>query len=162
MKVLGVAGFSGSGKTTLIEKLLPRLRSAGLRVCVIKQSHHDFAVDVPGKDSWRFRAAGADAVLLTSPHRWMLVRELHGGGEPGLEAHLRRIPPCDLVLVEGYKHADIAKLEVWRAANAQPWLHPCETGFIAVAADRAPPGKIRHFPIDDIDTLTAFVLEYAL
>ena len=48
-----------------------------------------------------------------------------------------------------------------RAANAQPWLHPCETGFIAVAADRAPPGKIRHFPIDDLDTLTTFVLEYA-
>lgn len=161
MKALGIAGFSGSGKTTLIEKLLPRLRAAGLRVAVIKQSHHDFAVDVPGKDSWRHRAAGAQEVLLTSPHRWMLVNELRGAPEPGLAEHLRRLSPCDLVLVEGYKHAEIPKLEVWRAANARAWLHPEDTHFIAVAADQTPPGTIRHLPIDDIEAILAFILEYA-
>ena len=161
MKALGIAGYSGSGKTTLIEKLLPRLRAAGLRISMIKQSHHDFEVDVPGKDSWRFRAAGANEVLLTSPHRWMLVNELRGAPEPGLQAHLQRLSPCDLVLVEGYKHAAIPKLEVWRAPNGRPWLHPEDANFIAVAADQAPPGKIKHLPLDDIGAITAFILEYA-
>lgn len=161
MKALGIAGFSGSGKTTLIEKLLPRLRSAGLRVSVLKQSHHDFEVDVPGKDSWRHRAAGAQEVLLTSPHRWMLVNELRGAREPGLDEHLERLSPCDLVLVEGYKHADIPKLEVWRGANERSWLHPDDANFIAVAADQTPPGQIKYLPIDDIEAILAFILEYA-
>jgi len=158
MKALGIAGYSGSGKTTLIEKLLPRLRAAGLRVSVIKQSHHDFEVDVPGKDSWRHRAAGAQEVLLTSPHRWMLVNELRGAPEPGLHEHLGRLSPCDLVLVEGYKHADIPKLEVWRAANGRAWLHPDDANFIAVAADQTPPGKIKHLSIDDIEAISVFIL----
>jgi molybdopterin-guanine dinucleotide biosynthesis protein B len=158
MKVLGIAGYSGSGKTTLIEKLMPRLRAAGLRVSVIKQSHHDFAVDVPGKDSWRHRAAGAQEVLLTSPHRWLLVNELRGAPEPGLHEHLGRLSPCDLVLVEGYKHADIPKLEVWRAANGRAWLYPDDANFIAVASDQMPPGKVKHLFIDDIEAISGFIL----
>jgi molybdopterin-guanine dinucleotide biosynthesis protein B len=162
MKVLGMAGYSGSGKTTLIEKLLPRLREAGLRVAVVKQSHHDFTADVPGKDSWRFRAAGATEVLLTSPYRWMLVHELQGEAEPELGLHLQRLSPCDLVLVEGYKHADLPKLEVWRAANGQPWLHPDDPRFIAVVSDQVPEGRIRHFQLNDIEAILAFLIEYTL
>ena len=160
MKVLGIAGYSGSGKTTLIERLLPRLRAAGLRVSVIKQSHHDFEVDVPGKDTWRFRSAGANEVLLTSAYRWMLVDELRGAPEPALHEHLRRLSPCDLVLVEGYRQADIPKLEVWRAANARNWLHPDDAHFIAVVADQAPPSMIKYLPIDDVEAVMAYILEY--
>jgi molybdopterin-guanine dinucleotide biosynthesis protein B len=64
------------------------------------------------------------------------------------------------VLVEGYKHAACPKLEVWRAANERPWLHLGDANFIAVAADQNPPGDIRHFSIDDLPAITAFVLEY--
>ena len=135
MKTLGIAGYSGSGKTTLIEKLLPLLNAAGLKVSVIKQSHHDIEVDVVGKDSWRHRQAGAHETLLSSPHRWMLIGELRGAEEPSLADHLARLSPCDLVLVEGYKHADLPKLEIWRAAHARPWLHPQDPRFIALAAD---------------------------
>jgi molybdopterin-guanine dinucleotide biosynthesis protein B len=160
MKVLGIAGYSGSGKTTLIEKLLPRLAAAGLAVSVIKQSHHDFEVDKPGKDSWRHRQAGAREVLLTSPHRWMLVGELRGAPEPTLGAHIARLSPCDLVLVEGYKHADLDKIEVWRAANGKPWLHPDDPRYIAVAADQGPPGKPPLLPLDDADAIARFILDW--
>jgi len=160
MKALGFAGYSGAGKTTLIERLLPLLGAEGLGVSVIKQSHHDFSVDLPGKDSWRHRQAGAREVLLTSPHRWMLVGELRGAPEPGLAVHLARLSPCDLVLVEGYKHADLDKIEVWRAANGKPWLHPDDPRCIAVAADAPPPGTLPHFHPDDPESLTAFILDW--
>ncbi|MEW5769250.1 MAG: molybdopterin-guanine dinucleotide biosynthesis protein B [Pseudomonadota bacterium] len=160
MKALGFAGYSGSGKTTLIEALLPRLLARGLRVSVIKQSHHDFEVDVPGKDSWRHRQAGAQEVLLTSPHRWMLVRELRGEVEPELAAHLARLSPCELVLVEGFRHAALPKVEVWRAANDRPWLHADDPHIIAVAADAAPPGALPHLNLNDVEAIAAFILEW--
>jgi molybdopterin-guanine dinucleotide biosynthesis protein B len=157
MKVLGLAGYSGSGKTTLIERLLPRLRGDGLVVAVVKQSHHDVTVDVPGKDSWRHRQAGAHEVLLSSPQRWMLVHELAGAAEPPLAALLARLSPCDLCLVEGFRHGDLAKIEVWRAANNQPWLHPHDPGIIAVAADAPPPGDLPHFGLDDVAATHQFI-----
>ena len=60
MKVIGLAGWSGAGKTTLLTRVIPHLLKEGLRVSVIKHAHHAFDVDVPGKDSWRHREAGAD------------------------------------------------------------------------------------------------------
>lgn len=160
MKTLGFAGYSGSGKTTLIESLLPLLAARGVAVSVIKQSHHDFEVDVPGKDSWRHRQAGAREVLLTSPHRWMLVHELRGGPEPDLTAHIGRLSPCDLVLVEGFRHAALPKIEVWRSANGRPWLHPDDPHIIAVACDAEPPGNLRHLNLNDAAAVAAFIMEW--
>lgn len=158
MKAFGIVGYSGSGKTTLIERLLPLFNARGLKVAVLKQSHHDFEIDVPGKDSWRHRQAGASEVLVTSPYRWALVHELRGAPEPALEEHIARLSPCDLTLVEGFKHAALPKLEVWREANAKPWLHPHDPNILAVAADAAPSG-IRHLPLNDAEAIAAFILE---
>jgi molybdopterin-guanine dinucleotide biosynthesis protein B len=160
MKALGFAGFSGSGKTTLIEALLPRLAAQGLVVSVIKQSHHDFEVDVPGKDSWRHRQAGAREVLLTSPHRWMLVHELRGRPEPNLATQIGRLSPCDLVLVEGFRHAALPKIEVWRRANGRPWLHTEDPHIIAVAADAEPSTPLPLLNLNDVAAVTAFIMEW--
>jgi len=160
MKALGFAGYSGSGKTTLIEALLPRLTGQGLAVSVIKQSHHDFEVDVPGKDSWRHRQAGAREVLLTSPHRWMLVHELRGRPEPDLATQIGRLSPCDLVLVEGFRHAALPKIEVWRQANGRPWLHPNDPHIIAVAADGEPPGGLPRLNLNDVTAVAVFIMEW--
>jgi len=65
------------------------------------------------------------------------------------------------VLVEGYKHADIPKLEVWRSANERPWLHLDDANFIAVAADQVPPSQVKYLSIDDIEAILAFIFEYA-
>lgn len=160
MKVFGIAGYSGAGKTTLIEKLLAELCGRGLAVSVIKQSHHDVTLDPPGKDSWRHRQAGAHEVLLTSPHRWMLAAELRGTPEPPLTEHIRRLADCDLVLVEGYRHADLPKLEVHRAANGQPWLHPDDPNILALASDAAA-GNLPCFDLDDSAAIANFILEHA-
>jgi molybdopterin-guanine dinucleotide biosynthesis protein B len=160
MKVFGIAGYSGAGKTTLIEKLLAELCGRGLAVSVVKQSHHDVTLDPPGKDSWRHRQAGAREVLLTSPHRWMLAVELRGAPEPTLTEHIRRLADCDLVLVEGYRHADLPKLEVHRTATGQPWLHPDDPNILALASDAAA-GNLPCFALDDSAAIANFILEHA-
>ena len=70
MKVIGLAGWSGAGKTTLLTRLIPHFIAEGLRVSVIKHAHHEFDVDVPGKDSWVHRQSGAAEVLVSSTRRW--------------------------------------------------------------------------------------------
>lgn len=158
MKTLGFAGYSGSGKTTLIERLLPLMRADGLVVAVVKQSHHDVEVDQPGKDSWRHRQAGASEVLLTSPRRWMLVHELDGAPEPELAELLPRLSPCDLCLVEGFRHGGHAKLEVHRNELGQPWLYPGDPNILAVLGD-PPPTPMRHFALDEIRGIYQFILD---
>ena len=135
MNVVGFAGFSGSGKTTLIEAIIPLLVARGLRVSLIKHAHHSFDVDQPGKDSYRHRAAGATQVLVASQQRWVLMHELRDAAEPSLDQHLQRIADCDVVLVEGFKRAAIAKIEVHRAGVATSLLYPGDPHIVAVATD---------------------------
>ena len=161
MKVFGIAGYSGSGKTTLIERVLPLLAVRGVRVAVIKHTHHDFDIDRPGKDSWRAREAGAVAVLLASDHRTAVLTE-HRDTPPRLEDLLNMLPPCDLVLVEGYKREAIPKLEVHRAETAKPWLFPDDPTILAVASDVMPPDGFPRIDLDAVQQLADFILDHAL
>lgn len=135
MQVLGLAGWSGSGKTALIEQLIALCVADGLRVATIKHTHHDFDLDHPGKDSWRHRQAGATEVLLASNQRWALLHELNDAPQPTLSELLGRLGPCDVVLIEGCKFAEVPKLEVYRAALGKPALYPADNAIIAVVTD---------------------------
>ena len=139
LKLLGLAGYSNSGKTTLLENLIPLLTAHGLRIAVIKHAHHDFEIDKPGKDSYRHRKAGASQVLIASAQRWVLMHELAHEAEPALAELCARLSPCDLVLVEGYKHAAIPKLEIYRHASGHPYLHPSDPHILAVVTDNPNP-----------------------
>jgi molybdopterin-guanine dinucleotide biosynthesis protein B len=158
MKVFGFAGWSGSGKTTLIEQLIPRFVKRGLSVSLIKHAHHTFDVDQPGKDSYRHRHAGASEILVTSSRRWVLMHELRGAHEPPFEEQLKRMSPCDLLLVEGFKFAPIPKLEVWRAETGEPLLHPNDPHIVAVACDAKVETKLPLLDLNDVDGIASFIL----
>jgi len=140
-QVLGVIGWSGSGKTTLLEYLLAALAAGGMRVNVIKHSHHDIVLEPPHKDSARLRTAGAGEVLIASPYRYAIQHELRGDPEPSLREHLARLAPARLTLVEGYKWEAFPKLEVFRPELGRAPLYPDDAWVVAVAASvPAPPG----------------------
>lgn len=141
--LLGVVGKSGSGKTTLLEYLVTQLAHQGLKVNVIKHSHHDLELEPPGKDSARLRAAGAAEVMVASPFRYAIVHELRGAPEPSLEQQLARLAPADLTLLEGFKAYAIDKLEVYRVEHGRPPLYPDDVHVIAVAADHPRPPELR-------------------
>ena len=110
--VLAVSGLHNSGKTTLLEKLLPALRSRGLKVGIIKHDGHDFTPDVPGTDSYRLREAGAEGVAVYSGQRYLLT-EMFRLTEQDLLALFER-HGYDLVLLEGFKDSGWPKIEVVR------------------------------------------------
>ena len=136
-QALGFAAFSGTGKTTLLRQLIPLLKAKGLRVGLIKQSHHDVEIDQPGKDSHALRLAGASPVMLCSPFRRAVITEHEERRERGLAEELACFDPAaaDLILVEGFKHESFPKIELHRPALGRPLLFPGDPAVIAVAAD---------------------------
>jgi len=162
MKVIGLAGWSGAGKTTLLTRAIPLLLKKGLRVSVIKHAHHAFDVDVPGKDSWRHREAGATEVLVSSSQRWALMHELRGAGEPRLLELLSRMSQVDLVVIEGFKREPHTKIEVHRAANAKPLLFPDDPGVVGIATDTAVETSLPTAHLDDIEAIAVMLQRLAV
>jgi len=162
MKVIGLAGWSGAGKTTLLTGVIPHLLKEGLRVSVVKHAHHAFDVDVPGKDSWLHRQAGAEEVLVSSARRWALMHELRGAGEPRLQDLLKKLTRVDLAIVEGYKAGPHRKIEVHRAANGKPWLFPEDDGIVGIASDVAVETRLPTAHLDDIPAVAALMQRLAM
>ena len=160
MKTIGIAGYSGSGKTTLIEKVIPCLVMEGFRVSLIKHAHHEFDLDHPGKDSHRHRMAGATEVLVSSSQRWALMHELRGVTEPTLEEQLRHFAPCDVVIVEGWKHHAMPKIEVHRKLSEKPLLFPNDTSVVAVASDESLATALPQFDLDDAEAVAQFIIKF--
>jgi molybdopterin-guanine dinucleotide biosynthesis protein B len=162
-RVIGLAGWSGSGKTTLISKVLPRLIGRGLRVSTLKHAHHGFDLDKPGKDSFVHRAAGATEVIISSAKRWAILHELREEEEWDLGALLAKMSPVDLVLVEGFKRDAFPKVEIHRAENGKPLLHPDDPHIVAIAADTAlPQAKVPVIDLNDIDVIADALQRHAM
>jgi molybdopterin-guanine dinucleotide biosynthesis protein B len=162
VRIFGIVGRRNSGKTHLVTRLVRLATSRGLRASTVKHAHHAFEVDQPGKDSWLHRDAGAYEVLVASAARWALLHEHRGTAEPPLAELLARMSPCDLLLVEGFKHEVNPRLEVYRASCGQAPLTLSDDGICAVATDdtevfRGRPG-LQCLPLDD----EAAVLDYIL
>lgn len=158
MRIIGLAGWSGSGKTTLITKLIPSLTARSLRVSTLKHAHHGFDLDQPGKDSFMHRAAGATEVIVSSARRFAILHELRDEPEWDLRDLVARMSAVDLVLVEGFKRDAFPKIEIHRAANGKPLIHPDDPYIVAIAADTAlPEAKVPVVDLDDVEAVAELV-----
>lgn len=162
--VLGIcAQSSGMGKTTLLTALLPVLIQRGIRLSLIKQTHAEFDIDRPGKDSYRLREAGAAQVLLSSPKRWVLMTEQSCGmDDERLLEMVQHLNPClaDLVLVEGFRHASIPKIEVFRAGGDQSPLAPFDAAILAMVTDTPVAFDIPQFNPEETLRIADFIVAW--
>lgn len=159
MNIMGIAGYSGSGKTTLVVRLIPEIRRRGHTVSTVKHTHHNVAIDDKGSDSRRLRDAGAVEVMVRAGDHWALMHEHRDAPEPSLDDLAAMMNPVDILLVEGFKQHDHAKIEVHRQATGKPLLCPDDPAIAAIAADT----RLKHialpqFDIDDIAAIADFVL----
>lgn len=163
MRIIGLAGWSGAGKTTLIQRLLPELIGRGARVSTLKHAHHRFDIDHPGKDSYAHRMAGASEVLVSSASRFALIHELNGAPEWTLQRLLGKLAPVDYVIIEGFKRDRHPKIEVFRAANGKPPLHPDDPMIRAIATDQpAAASPLPQVGLDDIGAIANLVINLAV
>ncbi len=164
--VLGFVAASGTGKTTLLTKLIPILKQNGLRIGLIKHSHHNFEIDRPGKDSFRLREAGASPVMLVSRYRRAMITELVAEHEPRLDEQLRQFDQAelDLILVEGFKAEKFPKIELHRPSLEQPLLYPNDTDIIAIATDTAleTPAYLMQLDLNRPEAIAVFIHNFVI
>lgn len=162
--ILGFAAFSGTGKTTLLVQLLPILRAHGLKIAMIKHAHHKFDVDIPGKDSYELRKAGASPMLISSSRRIAIMIDKEEETEPDLQDLLGYINPdtIDLVLIEGFKQWPLPKIELYRPDVGKPLQFPDDKNIIAIAHDGELP-TAASIPVMDInqpEQIAQFILQF--
>jgi molybdopterin-guanine dinucleotide biosynthesis protein B len=156
--VITIVGHSNSGKTTLIEKLIPELKRRGYRVGTIKHAHHGFSMDQKGKDTYRHRAAGADAVLAASPGQIALVKTI---SENSLDSLLPYFQDMDIVLVEGFKQDKKPKIEVFRSLIQQTPLFPEDDLLVAFVTDSPYSARVPVFQFDDVQAICDVIEKYS-
>jgi molybdopterin-guanine dinucleotide biosynthesis adapter protein len=154
--IISIVGKSDSGKTTLIEKLVPELTRRGYRVATIKHDMHGFEVDREGKDSWRHKQAGAHTVVISSPQKIALIRDV----EKDLaldEIRGRWIQDVDLILSEGYKKDIQPKIEVFRKEKHKKLLCTKKDNLVAIVSNQKFAVGVPCFNLEDMRGLSNFI-----
>lgn len=171
LPVIGIcASSSNAGKTTLIKQLINELSKRNIRVSVIKHAHHQFDIDHPGKDSYEIREAGAVQTLVASGKRWALITEMQRTSNPPAEADLQamiaQINPdyADLIVVEGFKNAEIPKIEVHRPSLNVALASEVDRHFIAIASDAPLPAgtSLPVLDLNNIQQIADFIIEVTI
>ncbi|MCK4951325.1 MAG: molybdopterin-guanine dinucleotide biosynthesis protein B [Gammaproteobacteria bacterium] len=162
LPVLGFVAYSGTGKTTLLVKLIPVLKDKGLRVGIIKYTHHQVEIDQPGKDSFRLRKSGATQTLLASNSRWALITENEQDTQLSLDDMVSRLDSdlLDIALIEGYKKGDFPKIELHRTELNNPLFYPNDDSIIAIASDEVPltPDDLPVLDINQPEEIANFII----
>jgi len=159
MKAIHIIGRKNSGKTTLIVELIQHFAVRGINVGSVKHTHHRHELDIPGKDSFRHREAGANPVAILSPGMSAVFRPNASGEATDGFAWIEPLfAGCELVLVEGNSSTSQTKLEVWRQEVGNPPMALDDPGVQAVISDDAPAVKQPVWGRKDVDELAERIL----
>jgi len=154
-----VAASSNSGKTTLIEKIVVILKARGLRVAVIKDARGGFELDRPGKDSWRFKQAGADTVVLAGAGEIAIMKTIDP--RPALSELARSITDVDVVITEGFRNEAQNKIEVFRHQVSGEYPRCLnDPSFLALVSDTPFEVTIPCFDLNDAEGVADFVQSF--
>jgi len=154
--IISIVGKSDSGKTTLIEKLVPELTRRGYRIATVKHDTHGFEVDREGKDSWRHKQAGAHTVVISSPNKVALIRDVEKDFTLE-EIREKLIQDVDLILSEGYKKDVQPKIEIFRKEKHKELLCSKEDHLIAVVTNKPFKIGVPCLGLDDTAGLADFI-----
>jgi len=146
--IVSIVGTSDSGKTTLIEKLVPELVRRGYRVATVKHDIHGFNVDQEGKDSWRHKQAGAHTVVISSPEKLALIRDVDHDADLE-ELRDKYIQDVDLIISEGFKRNPQPKIEVFRKERHRELLCNEKDNLLAIATNQPLNIGVPCFGLDD-------------
>ena len=158
--IVSFVGYSDCGKTTFIEKLIPILAAAGLKVAVIKHDVHGFEMDKPGKDTWRHKKAGAVATVISSPNQIGMVMDAdHDHSPEELAGHLGF---ADLIITEGYKSGACPKVEIFRPRSSGENEPICRNDprLLALVSDIPFDLSVPVFGTDQAATFAAFLMQH--
>lgn len=154
--ILLFSGPSGAGKTRLLVRLIPALRARGIAVAVVKHTGHRHSFDARGKDTERLRRAGALGAAIEGPEGLAYF----GPPAGGTRALARLLPPCDLVLGEGWKRERLPRIEIHRRRISREFLCAGDPGVLAVVTDEPPPRPLPVFDPDEIGPIADFVAAF--
>lgn len=157
MKAFAIVGSSVLRKAPFVERLVEVLRFDGLSVSVIKHAPDGFDMDEPGKGSYVRREAGAREVMLVGDKRLVLLCEYGPTPQPPLAALLARLEPVDIVIVEGFRTAELPTLEVHRPSSGRLPRWPSNRNIIAVVSDEAVETALPCFRLDDVGGIADFI-----
>ena len=151
-----IAATSNSGKTTIIEKVVRILKERGLRVAVVKHASKGFDLDRPGKDSWRFREAGADSVVLVGQDSMALMRSIDQ--VPSMREIKEVVGHVDIVIREGFKNDGANKIEVYRSGvSGERPLCLTDQSIVALVSSAPEDVPIPRFDWNDAASIADFI-----
>lgn len=155
--VVSVVGSSKAGKTAFLEKAVSGLKNRGYRVAVIKHDSHRFDIDHPGKDSWRVTEAGADVIAISSSEKAALIRKTTE--EMTLDQLMDiMMDDIDIIMTEGYRGADMPKVEVHRHGVSDKIL--CnEKELLALVTDKHIDMNVPQFDFDNAGDIVDIIVE---
>lgn len=162
LPLLAISAWSGTGKTTLLQKVIPLLKTQGIRAGVIKHSHHQMDIDTPGKDSFKLREAGADQVMVANDQRWALMCETPQAEPLNLAALVGHMDAStlDLVLVEGFKDEAIPRIVLWRKGVQEHRGLLTDEHVIAIACDVALATDLPVLDINQPEQVAEFIAKW--
>ncbi len=119
--IISIVGKSDAGKTTLLESLIAELKRRGVKVAIVKHSHHADDLDTATKDTWRFTRAGSELSAINSLDNLAIYRHMDHYFDPQEIAHLI-LWDYDIILTEGFKGSPYPKIEVHRHEQGEELL----------------------------------------